>query len=79
MKKDLPDLLKMDQELQGKRCAFCTGSLGSLQCVTYIFFLRRELGCALLPQSQPRIVDATVSSRSALDKPLLGTTFGLTK
>lgn len=37
MKKDLPGLLKMDQELQGKRCGFSDGSACSLHCLTCIF------------------------------------------
>ncbi|NWI05554.1 CC174 protein, partial [Tichodroma muraria] len=37
MKKDLPSLLKMDQELQGKRCGFSNGAACSSQ------YMRREL------------------------------------
>lgn len=73
MKKDLPSLLKMDQELQGKRCGFSNRSVCSLQYLPYIFLMRRKRGCALLPHSQSRIVDATVFSRFTLDQPLMVT------
>lgn len=42
MKKDLPSLLKMDQELQGKRCGFSNGSACSFQYLTYVFFNEKE-------------------------------------
>jgi len=85
MKKDLPSLLKMDQELQGKRCGFSSGSTcikhsTEVQYLTYVFLMRRERGCALLPHSQSRIVDATTAfSRFTLDKLWLVTTLCLKK
>lgn len=79
MKKDLPSLLKMDQELQGKRCSFSNGSACSLQYVQYMFLMRRKKGFALLPHSQSGIVDATSFYRFTLDKLLLVTTFCLKK
>lgn len=64
MKKDLPSLLKMDQELQGKRCDFSNGAACSSQYLTYIFLMRRKRGCALSPHSQSR-VGVTAFSRFA--------------
>lgn len=65
MKKDLPSLLKMDQELQGKRCGFSNGAACCSQYLTYFFFLmRRKRGYALSPHSQSR-VDVTAFSRFA--------------
>ncbi|NXX69969.1 CC174 protein, partial [Spizella passerina] len=45
MKKDLPSLLKMDQELQGKRCGFSNGAACSSQYLTLFFNEKEEKLC----------------------------------